>query len=176
MYGQMPIGPWPESALPDTTIGDRAQLDLNGERVELIHLPNAHTDGDLIVVFPRSGVVATGDVFAPLLNPCDIANGCRWSAYLAGIERLLTLVGPDAVVFPGHGPASTREEIEEFAGLLRDVTARITAHIADGWTRERVIAEGLTSRYTRWGARGIDPAFFLGNAYDAIVADTPAQR
>jgi glyoxylase-like metal-dependent hydrolase (beta-lactamase superfamily II) len=176
MYGMAPIGPWADDALPDTTIGDRATLDKNGERVELIHLPAAHTDGDLIVVFPRSGVVATGDVFAPLLNPCDFANGCRWSAYVDGIERLLTLVPRGAVVFPGHGPATTRGEIEEFAALLREVTARTTARIAQGWSRDRVIADGLPAQYADWGTRGIDPAFFLGNAFDSIVADAATPR
>ena len=35
---------------------------LNGEGIEVLHLPAAHTDGDSVVFFRRSDVVAAGDV------------------------------------------------------------------------------------------------------------------
>ncbi len=36
---------------------------LNGEGIEVFHLPAAHTDGDAIVFFRRSDVVVAGDIF-----------------------------------------------------------------------------------------------------------------
>ena len=38
-------------------------MSFNGEPVEIIHLPGAHTDGDSIVFFRRSDVIAAGEFF-----------------------------------------------------------------------------------------------------------------
>jgi cyclase len=170
MYGMMPIGPFPESALPRVAVDSGLVLHFNGEEIRLIHFPGAHTDGDLVVFFTSSRVVATGDLYVPLLGPCDLANGCRWNDYVAGIRRLVTLVPADAVIFPGHGPASTLGELQVFATLLEEVTARVRRSIERGRTREEIIAEGLPRRYASWARRGIPAEFFLGNAYDGLHA------
>ncbi len=170
MYGMMPIGPWPESALPKVAVDSGLVLHFNGEEIRLIHFPGAHTDGDLVVFFTGSRVVVTGDLYVPLLGPCDLANGCRWNDYVAGIRRLVTLVPAGAVIFPGHGPASTPEELRVFATLLEDVTARVRRSIERGRTREQVIADGLPRRYASWARRGIPAEFFLGNVYDGLHA------
>jgi glyoxylase-like metal-dependent hydrolase (beta-lactamase superfamily II) len=36
---------------------------LNGEGIEVLHQPAAHTDGDAFVFFRRSDVVMAGDIF-----------------------------------------------------------------------------------------------------------------
>jgi glyoxylase-like metal-dependent hydrolase (beta-lactamase superfamily II) len=170
MYGMIPIGPWPDSALPKVVVDSALRLYFNGEEIRLIHFPGGHTDGDLVVFFTGSGVVATGDLYVPLLGPCDLANGCRWNDYVAAILRLVTLVPRDAVIFPGHGPASTPAELSEFATILKEVTAMVSRSIEEGRTREQVIAEGLPRRYACWARRGIPADFFLGNAYDGLRA------
>src|SRR5262249_35906733 len=45
-----PTGSWPT----DTYIGDEKKLWFNNEGVEIIHVANAHTDGDSIVFFRKS--------------------------------------------------------------------------------------------------------------------------
>jgi cyclase len=175
MYGMMPIGPWPDSALPKITMDSGHTLHFNGEEIRLIHFPGGHTDGDLAVFFGGSRVVATGDLYVPLLGPCDLANGCRWNDYVASILRLVKLVPADAVIFPGHGPASTPAELREFATILEDVTARVRRSIEQGRTREQVIAAGLPRRYAGWAKRGIPADFFLGNAYDGLRARSGTQ-
>jgi glyoxylase-like metal-dependent hydrolase (beta-lactamase superfamily II) len=168
MYGMMPIGPWAEPALPAVAVDSSLTLHFNGEEIRLLHFPRAHTDGDLVVFFTGSRVVATGDLYVPLLGPCDWANGCGWGDYVGGIRRLVALVPPDAVILPGHGPASSAAELREFAALLENVTIRVRRAIAAGRTRDQVVAGGLPSRYAGWARRGIPADFFLGNAYDAL--------
>jgi len=168
MYGVMPIGPWPEPALPTVTVDSSLTLHFNGEEIRLLHFPRSHTDGDLVVFFTGSRVVATGDLYVPLLGPCDWVNGCRWDDYVTGIRRLVALVPSDAVILPGHGPASTASELREFSGLLEDGTARVRRAIAAGRTREQALAAGMPARYAGWAGRGIPADFFLGNAYDAL--------
>lgn len=175
MYGVMPIGPWSDSALPAVEVDTGLTLHFNGEEIRLVHFPRAHTDGDLVVFFTGSRVVATGDLYVPMLGPCDWANGCRWDDYVSGIRRLTALVPSDAVILPGHGPPSTPAELREFAGLLGDVTARVRRAMAAGRSREQVVAEGLPARYAAWARRGIPADFFLGNAYDALRAGAESE-
>ncbi len=89
---------------------------------------------------------------------------------MSGVRRLVTLVPAGAVIFPGHGPASTLGELQVFATLLEDVTARVRRRIDVGRTREQVIAEGLPRCYASWARRGIPAEVFLGNAYDGLHA------
>src|SRR5207302_10997184 len=55
----------PVSAQPSETFQQpRKYMYLNGEGIEVLHQPAAHTDGDSIVFFRRSDVVMPGDLFA----------------------------------------------------------------------------------------------------------------
>ena len=66
----------PADALPtDTYFNDRYKLShfFNGEGVQLFHIPRANTDGDSIVDFRGSDVIALGDLMAtesyPVFDP-----------------------------------------------------------------------------------------------------------
>ena len=48
---------------PDTYLEKRRKKYHNGELVEIFYQPNAITDGDSIVQFRRSDVIATGDIY-----------------------------------------------------------------------------------------------------------------
>ena len=62
--------PTPSAAWPtDTYLGDEKDLFFNGEGIQIIHIPNAHTDGDSIVFFRRSDVISTGDLFTTTNYP-----------------------------------------------------------------------------------------------------------
>ena len=54
------------AALPtDSYFVKQKDMFVNGEAVQLLHVPAAHTDGDTIVFFRRSDVISAGDVFTP---------------------------------------------------------------------------------------------------------------
>src|ERR1022692_65570 len=68
----IPAGGWPTS----TFFNDEKKVFFNGEGIEVIHMPNAHTDGDSVVFFRRSDVIATGDIFTTVMYPViDTAAG-----------------------------------------------------------------------------------------------------
>ena len=51
------------AGLPTTTFNDRLSLLEGPDRIELYYFGPAHTDGDVIVVFPATGVAYVGDLF-----------------------------------------------------------------------------------------------------------------
>src|ERR1051326_4870115 len=65
-------------ARPAETFSDRKTLHFNGEDIDIIHIPTAHSAGDSIVFFRGSNVVSGGDVFAIVRYPVvDFDGGGR---------------------------------------------------------------------------------------------------
>ena len=53
----------PSDAMPDDAFpGELFDFSFNGEAVQMFHIPHAHTDGDMMVHFRRSDVIAAGDL------------------------------------------------------------------------------------------------------------------
>ena len=57
------------------TYDDGINIFLNGEEIEVRHMPAAHTDGDSVVFFATSKVVHMGDVFVRYGFPFIDVNG-----------------------------------------------------------------------------------------------------
>jgi cyclase len=58
----------------------------NGEGVQMIHIPNAHTDGDVIVYFRGSDVIAAGDIFRIDSYPViDVERGGNIQGIIDGL-------------------------------------------------------------------------------------------
>src|SRR5262249_18553157 len=58
-----PATPAPPMALPLVTYDSPVTFHVNGEDVQLIPVPLAHTDGDTMVYFPNANVIMTGDFY-----------------------------------------------------------------------------------------------------------------
>lgn len=104
-----PAAAWPS----DTYFTDDWALFVNGEALQLIHVPQAHTDGDTIVFFRRSDVIATGDIYSTSRYPrFDSEKGGSVAGVLEGLNRILDIAIPGenqeggTVVIPGHGRLS----------------------------------------------------------------------
>ena len=76
-----PVVAWPTA----TFSGKRKDFFYNGEAVQVIHLPAAHTDGDSVVFFRRSDVIAVGDVYSTVSYPIvDLQRGAASAASSTG--------------------------------------------------------------------------------------------
>jgi glyoxylase-like metal-dependent hydrolase (beta-lactamase superfamily II) len=153
----------PEIALPVVTFSDDITLHLNGEDMEVITLPPAHTDGDSYVYFRESDVIAAGDVFRTVAFPViDTNNGGTLDGTIEALGILIGLAGPDTQIVPGHGVVSTREDVMEFRDMVLDVKAQVAEMVGRGMSYDRVAAAGPPSRYeAKWG----DPERFLTAVY-----------
>jgi glyoxylase-like metal-dependent hydrolase (beta-lactamase superfamily II) len=104
-------------APPTTLIEDRMNLDLDGIRVELVHVGPAHTESDVIVHLPEQRVVFAGDILFRLCTPIGWEGTFqRWMAaldFIVGFE-------PDLII-PGHGPVCGIEGPREMKAYLEYV-------------------------------------------------------
>lgn len=153
----------PQLALPVLTFTDDITLHLNGEDIEVVTLPPAHTDGDSFIYFRDSDVIAAGDMFRTVAFPViDTNNGGSLDGTIEALAMLAGLAGPDTRIVPGHGVVSTREDVIEFRDMVLDVTAQVAAMVARGMSYEQVAAASPTRPYeAKWG----DPERFLTAVY-----------
>src|SRR5262249_56629939 len=78
----------PAPGLPVITYSANSQVTfhMNGEDVQLIPIPTAHTDGDTMVRFVQNDVIMTGDFFRSVQYPnIDRANGGALNGMINGL-------------------------------------------------------------------------------------------
>jgi len=154
--------PTPPAAWPtDTFHQDSMKLShfFNGDAVQIIHAPDAHTDGDVIVYFRGSDVLVSGDIFQMTTYPfIDVANGGTINGIIDGCNRMLDIVIPEfrmeggTMVVPGHGRLSDGADLAYYRDMLTIIRDRAQALIKQGRTLEQVKAAKITADYDpRWG-------------------------
>ena len=142
-------------AQPTSTFtGDEKKLFFNGEGIEILHQPAAHSDADSIVFFRRSDVISTGDIFTTASYPViDLAAGGSIQGVIDGLNRLVDMIIPvygqegGTLVIPGHGRLSDFGDVlncREMTIILRD---RIQDMIKKGMTLDQVKAARPTRDY-----------------------------
>jgi cyclase len=156
----------PAVALPLLTFSDELTLHMNGEDIEAIPLPPAHTDGDTYIYFRASDVLHAGDVFRTVAFPViDLANGGSLDGTIEALGIAVGLAGPNTKIVPGHGVVSTRADVMEFRDMVIDVKARVSEMVDRGMTYEQVAAASPTAPYNaKWG----DPERFLTAVYSEL--------
>jgi len=154
--------PTPPAAWPtDTFHQDSMKLShfFNGDAVQIIHAPDAHTDGDVIVYFRGSDVLVSGDIFQMTTYPfIDVANGGTINGIIDGCNRMLDIVIPEfrmeggTMVVPGHGRLSDGADLAYYRDMLTIIRDRAQALITQGQTLDQVKAAKITADYDpRWG-------------------------
>jgi glyoxylase-like metal-dependent hydrolase (beta-lactamase superfamily II) len=144
----------PDRAWPnDTYSGPQKNIYFNGEAVEIFHQP-ATTDGDSIVLFRRSDVVSTGDLFDPTRYPViDVKTGGSLQGVLEGLNRLRQMVIPadhvegGTMIVPGHGRVCDMADLAVYHQMVTIVRDRLQDMIARGMTLEQIKAARPTRDY-----------------------------
>jgi cyclase len=122
---------------PDITVGNHAELYIGGKAVEIHKVGRAHTDGDVVVLFPQHRVLAAGDIFAngpgTSAQLVDYGGGGSAKNWPNAIGDALQLEF-DTVV-PGHGLVSTRQDLADYRQRATRFAATIQQLVSQGKTR-----------------------------------------
>ena len=148
------MGERPASARPVLTYGEGVSLHLNGETINVIKVPAAHTDGDSIVHFVDSDVIHAGDVFRTTGYPgVDAGNGGTVQGTIDTLNVIIDLAGPNTRIVPGHGNVSSRDDVVEFRDMVIEVRGRLSDLLEQGMSAEQIIAADATADLDeRWGS------------------------
>jgi len=166
-----PYAPDP-AAIPVVTVNNGVKFHVGGQTVEIIHVPPAHTNGDLIVHFIEADVIQTGDTFFHGFYPdIDQPHGGTIDGMIALYDTLYKMSGPNTKIIPGHGPVANREDVREYQAMLREVRKRVAKAVAAGMTEEQLVAlHPLDDLDRKWGGNLIKQPYLLGIVYEELKA------
>jgi glyoxylase-like metal-dependent hydrolase (beta-lactamase superfamily II) len=177
----------PAAATPsETFVGREREFYFNGEPVFMYHVPAAHSDGDSIVYFRRSDVVATGDIYRTDSYPViDLEKGGNVQGIIDGLNLVLDLAVPEhheeggTFVVPGHGRISDEFDVLEYRDMVTIIRDRVQAMIQKGTSLEQVKAARPTLDYdSRYGATtgNWTTDMFVEAVYKSLTPRTTSTR
>ncbi|MBW8810344.1 MAG: MBL fold metallo-hydrolase, partial [Lysobacter sp.] len=109
----------PPAGRPSVTVLGEGRLRLGELEARLIHVPAAHTDGDLLVHFPAANVLHMGDCFFNGLYPIiDTGTGGSVDGLIAALDRGLALSDARTRIVAGHGPVGDRRDLKKARDML----------------------------------------------------------
>jgi cyclase len=132
--------------LPKQTYRERLTMHMNGEEVQLIAVPRAHTDGDTMVYFPGLDIIMTGDFYRSIQYPnVDRTNGGSLQGLIDGLGMVIGRAGPNTKIIPGHGPTVDRNAVVAHRDLVLAVRDRVAPLVAQGKSEDEVVAAKVTA-------------------------------
>lgn len=160
----------PAGALPVITFTQGVTLHLNGDTIEVVHVANAHTDGDALVRFRKANVLHMGDTMFNGGYPfIDLSSGGSIDGLLAAHARALELADGQTIIIPGHGVQTDRATLAAYRDMLKQARDRIAALKAQGKSRQDVVAAKPTAEWdATFGTGFIKPEQFIGFVYDSL--------
>jgi len=153
----------------------------NGEGVVITHPDAAHTDGDSIVYFRGSDVLAVGDVINMTNYPViDTARGgtinglvetLNWILDVCVVEHMME---GGTIVVPGHGRLMDTADVAYYRDMLTIMRDRIRELARRGMTLDQIKAARPTRDYDgRYGKNPQwTPAMFVEAIYRTLTPKT----
>jgi glyoxylase-like metal-dependent hydrolase (beta-lactamase superfamily II) len=154
--------PYPANAWPsDAYMASQRNVFFNGEVVDIIHKPAAHTDGDSIVYFRGSNVLVSGDIFTTTNLPLiDRKQGGTSRGMLDALNAMLDIAVPENMqeggtyIIPGHGRVCDEADLVEYRDMLHEIRDRMhdlvnVQHLTLEQVKARRPVLGWEGRYSR---------------------------
>jgi len=148
---------WPTK----TYAGRGYPMYLNGDAVQVLYMPAAHSDGDSVVFFHRADVIVAGDILDTTRFPViDLTKGGSIQGEIDALNRIVEMTVPPfplafqedrTYVIPGHGFVCDYYDLVEYRSVVLIMRDRIQDLITRGMTLQQVKAadpaKGFKKRY-----------------------------
>src|SRR3989304_1100889 len=117
-----------------------------------------------VVTFRKGNGVPMGDPYPSRTYPfIDLGSGGSVNGVLAAADLVLGMIDDQTKVIPGHGPLSNQAELRAFRDMVAAVRDRVQQLVAQGKTREQVLAGKPTAGVDAKWVGNIDR--FVGYLY-----------
>jgi glyoxylase-like metal-dependent hydrolase (beta-lactamase superfamily II) len=172
-----PFAAWPT----DTFFQDEKTMYFNGEGIQLVHEPAAHTDGDSLVFFRSSDVIVAGELFSTTSFPrIDVTRGGSVAGEIESLNRIIDLAISEMYteggtrIIPGRGRIGDEFDVVEYRDMVTIVRDRVQAMVKKGMTLQQVQAGKPAFEWEpRYNTPGWTTAMFVEAVFKSM---SPAAR
>lgn len=164
------IEPLKPAGLPGATFSDTLKLAFGQEKIDCVHLPLAHTDGDAYVFFADANVLQTGDLFFHGSYPTiDYSTGGWIGGMVSALDAMLKVGDDKTKIIPGHGLVTSRTDMAASRDMIATVHKRLNVFFRQGRSVDEVVkAQPTRDLDDRWGKVNT-PENFVRMAYTSII-------
>jgi glyoxylase-like metal-dependent hydrolase (beta-lactamase superfamily II) len=176
-----PAGGWPTEVFHYS----RKVMYLNGEAIEVVRQPAAHTDSDVFAFFRASDVVLAGDVLDTRQFPViDVERGGSIQGEIAALNRLAELAVASVpvvtreagtIVVPGHGRLCDQYDVVEYRDMVTIIRDRVRDLMKAGRSLAEIKAaqpaKGYMGRYGNAGGNWTTDRFI-----EAVYRSMPKEK
>jgi cyclase len=163
-------------SLPSVTFSNQFALHLNGSEVRAMYFGRAHTDGDVVVLFPGGSVIHMGDIFTnfdpphfPALDSDNDGSGGP-EGEIAAIEYVLAHAPDDAKIIPGHGAVASKAELKKYLDVVKATTAVVQAGIDQGKSLDQLKQQKILAQWDSLESPPIKSDVYLERLYSSLVS------
>ena len=164
------IPPMQKAGLSSITFERGATFHLNGETLEIKHLPAAHTGGDSFVHFKNANVIHTGDTFFNGFYPfIDVGGGGGIDGIIKAANTILGAANDQTKIIPGHGPMADKKALTAYRDMLVDARKAVASAMQGGKIADQVLAAKPTNAFDgEWGDGFMRPDRFTRIVYSSL--------
>ena len=105
--------------------------------------------------YAEANIIHTGDLmFNGLFPYIDLNSGGSVNGYLMAQQKMLSMSDDNTKIIPGHGPMSSKADLQAAVDMLQDCIAIIQKHVDEGMTEDEVVKANPLQKYHddwNWG-------------------------
>ncbi len=139
------------AAMSDKPLTGRSGLTLpapyvmafNGEEIHLVSYPGLHSPVDLLIHFPKAGVVCMGDLL--LSQSCPAVDDAR--GYLELLDKVLDVFPPTTTFVSGHGRDLKSAELKKYRDDLAAMIEIVKKEFASGKTAADMVKADILKAF-----------------------------
>jgi len=165
------VEPLKPEGIPSQIFVDGGKMTFGKQKIEYKWIPNSHTDNDTYLFFPGSNVMHTGDLYFSGMYPViDYTTGGWIGGMATALDKLLKVGDAQTKIIPGHGPLSTKADMQASRDMLHQVFDRLATYSKKGASLDDVLkANPVADLEPKWGQGVLNGERFVRMAYPSIA-------
>ncbi|MFZ3230973.1 MAG: MBL fold metallo-hydrolase [Pseudobdellovibrio sp.] len=157
------------NALTILTFDDSLTLHINNEDVRIMHLPHGYTDGDSVVFFEKNKIISMGDLYFSGMYPVfHVEHEGSLQGFVDDIKFVLKQTSANSKIVPGHGPLSTKAELQTYCDMIVVSVATMKSGIRKGHSLEQMQKDGLPSKWDSFSHGYLTTSQWVGLIYKGL--------